>query len=345
MRWLEQLVSQSSITTLKPGFRVRRLVESQTQAGSRCSIFQRLTLGLEEWELLLNVNVIAEPMGQAFADILALVREKGYMRDGESVPPASVFGLGDLIDAAGADEMVPVYHAETLRALRQRLGALEGTGLFSAQGHLNQRAVGRGAAYGGNAWSSVSELQVGGRRGSDPLADRGEEHGSVCREALALDPQLTETERARVSAVAGASVARTVVILDEAQAFLAPGPNSPARSLFVRLVKEGRNMGLSAVLATQQPSALDQRVLSQVETFITHQLVTEPDIRAVRENLKSNIPEQIQFGPQSLDFSGLLRQLPPGICVVSAADMNTSIRRASVVQVRPRATVHGGIEL
>src|SRR4051794_20654458 len=36
------------------------------------------TMGLEEWELLLGVNVMAEPMGQAFADSLSLVREKGY---------------------------------------------------------------------------------------------------------------------------------------------------------------------------------------------------------------------------------------------------------------------------
>jgi DNA helicase HerA-like ATPase len=126
---------------------------------------------------------------------------------------------------------------------------------------------------------------------------------------------------------------------------LAPGADNPARNLFIKLVKEGRNMGLSAVLATQQPSALDQRVLSQVETFIAHQLVTDPDIRAVRENLKSELPDSIQFGARELDFANLLRQITPGVCVVSAADMNTAVRRASIVHVRPRATIHGGIEL
>src|SRR5207249_4498959 len=130
-----------------------------------------------------------------------------------------------------------------------------------------------------------------------------------------------------------------------AVSFPPPSPANPSRALFIRLVKEGRNMGLSAVLATQQPSALDQRVLSQVETFIAHQLVTEADIRAVRDNLKSELPDSIQYGSRQMDFPALLRQVPPGVCVVSAADMNTNIRRASVVQVRPRATVHGGIEL
>ena len=159
--------------------------------------------------------------------------------------------------------------------------------------------------------------------------------GAFAEKRLVLDPELGGAGRAKVERIAESSIPRTVVVLDEAQSFLAPGASNPARALFVRLVKEGRNMGLSAVLATQQPSALDQRVLSQVETFIAHQLVTEPDIRAVRENLKSQLPESIQFGSRQMDFAALLRQVPPGVCVVSAADMNTNVRRASVVQVRP----------
>ena len=44
-------------------------------------------------------------------------------------------------------------------------------------------------------------------------------------------------------------------------------------------------MGLSAVLRRSSRPRLDQRVLSQVETFVAHQLVTEADIRAVRETI------------------------------------------------------------
>ena len=59
-------------------------------------------------------------------------------------------------------------------------------------------------------------------------------------------------------------------------------------------------MGLSAVLATQHPSGLDQRVLSQVETFIAHQLVTEGDIRAVRDNLKPRRRRVFSLGRSNL---------------------------------------------
>jgi DNA helicase HerA-like ATPase len=303
------------------------------------------SMGIEEWELLLGVNIMNEPMGQAFADALALVRLNGYHRRGEALDPVDVFDFANLIDAVQSDELESSYHAESLRALRQRLSALVTTGLFSATG------------------TKISELLAPGRvsvvmLGRLPQSYRTaivavltrmliEERSAAAfaEKRLVLDPELDPAARAELEKIATDGVPRTVVVLDEAQSFLAPGAGNPARSLFIRLVKEGRNMGLSAVLATQQPSALDHRVLSQVETFVAHQLVTEGDIRAVRENLKSATPEGVQFGAQQLDFGGLLRQLPPGVCAISAADLNTTVRRTIVARMRPRATVHGGIEL
>lgn len=302
-------------------------------------------LGLEEWELLLGVNVMSEPIGQAFADLLALVRDTGYHKDGEAVDPTLAFNLQDLADGVGAAELEPVYHRETLRALRQRLRSLSATGLFSSTG------------------TSIRDLLLPGRLsvvmlGRVPqsyrtvvvavltrmLIDRRSE-AAFAEKRLALDPELTDEVAAGLHNAVMGGVPRTIVMLDEAQSFLSPGESNPARALFIRLVKEGRNMGLSAIIATQQPSAIDSRVLSQVETFVAHQLVTEPDIRAVRENLKSSLPERVQFASQVLDFAALLRQLPPGISFISAADINTAVRRSIVVAVRPRATVHGGIEL
>jgi ABC-type thiamine transport system ATPase subunit len=302
-------------------------------------------MGLEEWEVLLNVNTMSDPIGQAFADLLALVRAKGYRNQGEDISPKSEFGLGELSSAIGADELTGTYHPETLRALRQRLGALEGTGLFSVTG----TRIGELLAAGQVTVVMLGRLPQSYRSSVVAVLTRmlieERSRGAFAEKRLVLDPELSGRTKTEIERIARASVPRTVVMLDEAQSFLAPGADNPARNLFIKLVKEGRNMGLSAVLATQQPSALDQRVLSQVETFIAHQLVTDPDIRAVRENLKSELPDSIQFGARELDFANLLRQITPGVCVVSAADMNTAVRRASIVHVRPRATIHGGIEL
>jgi hypothetical protein len=301
-------------------------------------------LGLEEWELLLGVSVLSEPMGQALADALGLVRA-GYQRRGSSVAGSAIFDIPQLVDAAQADELISTYHAESLRALRQRLSSLQGTGLFHkigtpieellAPGRLTVLLLGRlPQSYRAAIVAVVTRMLIE-RRSEAAFAEK----------RLALDPELTEEERQRLEATISGGVPRTMVALDEAQTFLAPGIFGPAREVFVRLVKEGRNLGLSAVLATQQPSAIDQRILSQVETFISHQLVTEPDIRAVKDNLKSSFPDSVEFGRQELDVSGLLRTLGPGQCLVSSADMNTQVRRSLVMSVRPRATVHGGIEL
>lgn len=303
------------------------------------------SLGTEEWELLLNVNMMSEPIGQAFADLLNLVRISGYQLKGTTVDPASRFDLASLAAGVAATELEGVYHRETLRALRQRLLSLSATGLFSATGTGIRALLSAGrlsVIMLGRVPQSYRTVVVAvlTRMLMDLRID-----AAFAEKRLALDPELTEATQTELRGTLADGVPRTTVMLDEAQSFLSPGESNPAKGLFIRLVKEGRNMGLSAVLATQQPSAIDARVLSQVETFITHQLVTEPDIRAVRENLKSALPETIQFASRGLDFSSLLRQLPPGVSLVSAADINTSIRRALVISIRPRSTVHGGIEL
>jgi uncharacterized protein len=302
-------------------------------------------LGLGEWELLLGVNAMQDPMGQALADALVLTRDTGYHLRADEIAAQAQFGLPDLANVLRSDELSGTYHPETLRALRQRLAALGRTGLFAAEG----TTVGDLLAPGRLTVVMLGRLTQSYRAAVVAVLTRllidARSRASFAEKRLVLDPEVSGEEAKEIRALREFSVPRTVVALDEAQSFLAPGAGNPARELFVRLVKEGRNMGLSAVLATQQPSALDQRVLSQVETFVAHQLVTESDIRAVRENLKAELPEGIQFGRQSLDFSALLRSLPPGVCVVSAADVNVAVKRTMVVSVRPRATVHGGIEL
>jgi hypothetical protein len=303
------------------------------------------SLGHNEWELLLGVNILRDPIGQALADALQLTGRQGFRRRGNVVPAIPDYDLENLRESTLSDELVPVYHAETLRALRQRLGSLQQTGLFSAHGatigtliapgRLTVILLGRlGFSYRAAVVAVLTKLLIEDRT-----------RAAFAEKRLALDPSMTGEERIAAEQSVRDSAPRTVVILDEAQSFLAPDVPDTARNVYVRLVKEGRNIGLSAVLATQQPSAIDQRILSQVETFIAHQLVTESDIRAVRENLKSSVPDGIEFGKQQVDLSGLLRALLPGQCLVSSADMNTTTRRAFIMTVRPRATIHGGIEL
>jgi DNA helicase HerA-like ATPase len=303
------------------------------------------SLGLEEWELLLGINVLSDVMGQALSDALSLARDKGYTLKGEFVSPSASFDLPEVVNALNSAELTGVYHPETLRAVGQRLGALSRTGMFTATGTRIEDLLSPGRA----SVILLGRLPQSYREAVVSLLTRmlieARSRAAFAEKRLALDPELSAAKRREIEETIQGGVPRTVVVLDEAQSFLGPGPASSTRAVFIQLVKEGRNIGLSAVLASQQPSAIDSRILSQVETFVSHQLVTDPDIRAVRDNRKSSAPSAIQFGNQALDDEGLMRQLPPGVCVISAADMNTAVRRSIVVAVRPRATVHGGIEL
>lgn len=303
-------------------------------------------LGLDEWSALLDVNVVSDPVGQALTDAINLVAESGYTdANGVSHLPKSQYSLEDLSQSLHSQEVVGAYHAETIRALRQRLSSLHRTGLFHEIGVRLEDMVQAGRL----TVVLLGRLPTSYRAAIVAVLTRrliiSRSRVTFAEKRLALDPGLSENERVKLQVEVAKGVPKTIVALDEAQSFLAPQTSGAARDVFVQLVKEGRNIGLSAILATQQPSALDKRILSQIETFVAHQLVTEPDIDAVRGNLKSGVPEKIEFGSNELSFSDMMRMLDPGQCIISAADMNTTFRRCLAVLVRPRATVHGGIEL
>jgi hypothetical protein len=111
-----------------------------------------------------------------------------------------------------------------------------------------------------------------------------------------------------------------------------------ATDVLVKLVREGRNFGLSFMFTTQQPSAIDQRILAQVDTIIAHKLTVQTDIDYVKRNLKSNLPDEVRYANATLSFDKLVRALDVGQAVVS----NTETERAFILDVRPRVSVHGG---
>jgi len=75
----------------------------------------------------------------------------------------------------------------------------------------------------------------------------------------------------------------TWLLMDEAHVLAGADEPSVAREALVKYAKEGRNYGLSLALATQQPSALDPRLMSQVETAIVHQLTDPRDANVAKK--------------------------------------------------------------
>jgi len=95
------------------------------------------------------------------------------------------------------------------------------------------------------------------------------------------------------------------------------------------------------VLATQQPSAVDSRVISQIDLLIVHRLVVDGDISAALARVPANFPKEVSFGSAKIsERHALVRALDTGEAWI--ADAETS--RALLVAMRPRVSAHGGDE-
>ena len=132
---------------------------------------------------------------------------------------------------------------------------------------------------------------------------------------------------------------RVWLVIDEAHVVAPSGQLSPARSALVEYVKRGRDAGLSLVLATQQPSALDDRILSQVNLTLSHRLSFQSDINAAINRIPTKSIRAMKYAGTSLtNFGDMVRVLEAGQCFLG----DHASSRAVLVQIRPRVTAHGG---
>jgi DNA helicase HerA-like ATPase len=131
------------------------------------------------------------------------------------------------------------------------------------------------------------------------------------------------------------------VCIDEAQNYIPAGAKDSCSVSLIQFVKEGRNHGLSLLFTSQQPSAVHSEILSQLDSLVAHRLATSQDIDAVLRNAKGRQPQKISIGNHVLTEAGLLREIAQGQALVSHPDAP----RAFVVNIRPRVTAHGGIEV
>lgn len=132
---------------------------------------------------------------------------------------------------------------------------------------------------------------------------------------------------------------RAWLFIDEAHVVAPSGELSPAKEALVEYVKRGRDAGLSLVMATQQPSAVDNKILSQVNISFSHRLTFQADIDAAVNRIPTKLLSKLRFsGVEISDFGDMLRNLDTGECFVG--DHNTS--RVVIMSIRPRVTSHGG---
>lgn len=295
-----------------------------------------------DWAALIGVDAVRDPMGQLLSQVHDKVAVRGWVDvEGNDIAPKADYQIGDLLTCLRADpEIIGDYARETVRAVRQRLGAYEASPLFGPEGTALTDLLKPGR---------LSILLLSGvpddvRLVSIFLTIRkllfARSQASEAAKTLELGFARDGDARERIERIVANAPPKTWVVIDEAQNIFPSERQTAASEILLRFVREGRNFGLSLAFTTQQPSAIDARITAQVDTLIAHTLTVKKDLDNVLANLKGREPTRVQLQGATLSLADAIRQLQIGQAFVSQVDAERSI----FIDVRPRTSIHGGFE-
>ena len=316
-------------------------------------------LGSEEWCGLFEVDPFVDPMGHLIATVYAkLSTDSGTDKStGQPIPPRLHFTISDMIDMLERDREIDGFTADTRNALARRLRALDRMSLFGDQG-LDVRDL---FAPGRVTVLLLRDLEADMRNVLVSLiVKRAMRLRAVSEQFERLAPvhrnraerlKATEPSRAAKEAAAAADcdqralegLPRSWIIIDEAHNYMPARGNVPSKKPLKKYVDEGRNLGLSIVVATQQPSALDPSLQRNADMLLIHALSHQDDIVAARGMINAAVPDEVTLDDKykhtsQRGFEAMVRSLPVGYAVASTDRAN----RLFPINIRPRTTIHGG---
>ncbi len=121
------------------------------------------------------------------------------------------------------------------------------------------------------------------------------------------------------------------MIVDEAHEFLPKEGKTPATDALVTILREGRQPGISLILASQQPGKIHTDVMTQSDVILSHRITSKIDIDALGMLMQSYMRKGLD---QYID------DLPKEKGAAIILDDNNE--RMYPMRVRPRFTWHGG---
>ncbi len=121
------------------------------------------------------------------------------------------------------------------------------------------------------------------------------------------------------------------IFIDEAHNFIPDEGNSPSLEIMQRIIKEGRQPGISLILATQRPEKLHSDAIAQCDMIISHRLTAKPDI----DSLKAIMQTYMLY-----DISKYIDELPKlkGTAII----LDDNSERIYKIRMRPRQSWHAG---
>jgi len=121
------------------------------------------------------------------------------------------------------------------------------------------------------------------------------------------------------------------LFIDEAHEFLPLNEKIISTDALIQILREGRQPGISLVLATQQPGKIHTDVMTQSDIILSHRITSKPDIEALNNMMQSYLTNTIQEYMNDLpNIKG------------SAIILDDNSERIYPIKMRPRFTWHGG---
>jgi len=284
-------------------------------------------LTAEDWCSTFGIDIYESPQGALLIEIINRLKQ-GYfaIKEGrqEYVPPKENYTIDDMIKCINqCKELAKKYRSDTIRALIMHLQAAKNWGIFSTKATPIEKL---------SVPNQISIIDV------SFLPDylRALIVGIIARKILEKRTEYARYIRAaeiKEQEIPTSGIPVTWLIIDEAHVLAPSKGKTAATEPLVEYAKRGRMPGCALVLATQQPSATDDRILSQVDILITHNLSFTDDIKAFKARAPSYLP------PELADPS-FIRKLPVGTAII--ADQSTTTERAFVIKIRPRISEHAG---
>ena len=278
-------------------------------------------LTVDDWALTFGIDRFS-PAGMLLEKVIEAVRKERE----------SDYSIEDIINRLEEWEELrdkeKGFKPETIRALLSRFYAARSWGIFSDKG------------------TPLTEISKSGAISVIDVSFLDENVGALVigilsRRILHARKAATRKEAAKILNVADTGreetdIPPTWLVIDEAHILIPSGNRkTPATDALIEYVKQGRRPGCSLLFATQQPAAIDSRVLSQLDLLFVHKLVFSDDVRAVEKRMPTVLPKE---------YTGVfVKRLP--IAVALLGDRADTTSRAFLLRIRPRRSQHEGREI
>ncbi len=272
----------------------------------------------QDWFLTFGLNP-NEPLSVFIEGIIDLMREKG-----------EPFGIPDILEEIKKDANV---EKQIRNAALNRFENAHEWGVFDKEGTpLEKLAVGGTVtvldvscyATAPNGWQ-IKSLVIGlvsQKLFNQRMVERKNEEFEMIKQMTTFG-----------SYKEGSKMVKPLVwlVIDEAHEFLPREGMTSASQALITILREGRQPGISLVLATQQPGKIHTDVMTQSDIILCHRITTRIDIDALK---------QLSASYMSKGIDEHLRVLPrlPGAAII-IDDKNERIFSS---RMRPRSTWHGG---